>query len=181
MANSTSRRRFQLLQADLAATIAARGASEARLRGIAMRGFTTSRRWRSRGRLVQAIERGHVVGPSLFIAGRAITQTGGHGATRPAFFRADGRCICAGRGGARRGVQSANTSSASGSMSDLVSTLISRCCGICLSDPAPTEKVEVLSTEASFRASGCASHQRRRRLLRQPPAPRRPARTRREE
>jgi len=46
--------------------------------------------------LVQAIERGHFAGPRLFIAGRAITQTGGHGDTRPAFFQGSGHCVCCG-------------------------------------------------------------------------------------
>jgi imidazolonepropionase-like amidohydrolase len=45
--------------------------------------------------LVQAIERGHFIGPRLFISGRAITQTGGHGDPRPPFFQGNG-CICCG-------------------------------------------------------------------------------------
>ena len=62
-----------------------------------MRGFTTVRDAGGADTgLVQAIVRGHFVGPRLFIAGRAITQTGGHGDTRPAFFQGDGHCVCCG-------------------------------------------------------------------------------------
>ena len=67
------------------------------LLGILMRGFTTVRDAAGADAgLVQAIERGHFAGPRLFIAGRAITQTGGHGDTRPAFFQGGGQCVCCG-------------------------------------------------------------------------------------
>lgn len=64
---------------------------------ILMRGFTTVRDAAGADAgLVQAVERGHFVGPRLFIAGRAITQTGGHGDARPAFFQGPGQCVCCG-------------------------------------------------------------------------------------
>lgn len=67
------------------------------LQGILMRGFTTVRdAGGADAGLVQAVALGHFVGPRLFIAGRAITQTGGHGDTRPAFFHGNGQCICCG-------------------------------------------------------------------------------------
>ncbi|MEO8346215.1 MAG: amidohydrolase family protein [Betaproteobacteria bacterium] len=67
------------------------------LQSILMRGFTTVRdAGGADAGLVQAIERGHFAGPRMFIAGRAITQTGGHGDTRPAFFQGQGQCICCG-------------------------------------------------------------------------------------
>jgi len=67
------------------------------LQGILMRGFTTVRdAGGADAGLVQAVARGHFTGPRLFIAGRAITQTGGHGDTRPAFFHGNGQCICCG-------------------------------------------------------------------------------------
>ncbi len=67
------------------------------LLGILMRGFTTVRDAGGADTgLVQALERGHFLGPRLFIAGRAITQTGGHGDTRPAFFQGDGHYFCCG-------------------------------------------------------------------------------------
>jgi imidazolonepropionase-like amidohydrolase len=48
------------------------------LAGMLMRGFTTVRDAGGADTgLVQAVERGHFIGPRLFIAGRAITQTGG--------------------------------------------------------------------------------------------------------
>jgi imidazolonepropionase-like amidohydrolase len=66
------------------------------LAGMLMRGFTTVRDAGGADTgLVQAIERGHFIGPRLFISGRAITQTGGHGDSRPAFFQGSG-CICCG-------------------------------------------------------------------------------------
>jgi imidazolonepropionase-like amidohydrolase len=66
------------------------------LAGMLMRGFTTVRdAGGADAGLVQAVERGHFIGPRLFIAGRAITQTGGHGDSRPAFFQGSG-CICCG-------------------------------------------------------------------------------------
>lgn len=67
------------------------------LQGILMRGFTTVRdAGGADAGLVQAVALGHFTGPRLFIAGRAITQTGGHGDTRPAFFHGNGQCICCG-------------------------------------------------------------------------------------
>lgn len=67
------------------------------LYGILMRGFTTVRdAGGADAGLVQALALGHFTGPRLFIAGRAITQTGGHGDTRPAFFHGNGQCICCG-------------------------------------------------------------------------------------
>ncbi len=70
------------------------------LAGMLMRGFTTVRDAGGADTgLVQAVERGHFAGPRLFIAGRAITQTGGHGDARPAFFQGNGGCICCGAAG----------------------------------------------------------------------------------
>jgi len=67
------------------------------LLGILMRGFTTVRdAGGADSGLVRAIDSGHFIGPRLFIAGRAITQTGGHGDTRPAFFQGDRHCVCCG-------------------------------------------------------------------------------------
>ena len=64
------------------------------------RGFTTVRDAGGADTgLVQAVERGHFAGPRLFIAGRAITQTGGHGDPRPAFFQGNTGCICCGAAG----------------------------------------------------------------------------------
>ncbi|MEO5700495.1 MAG: amidohydrolase family protein [Casimicrobiaceae bacterium] len=64
---------------------------------ILMRGFTTVRDAAGADAgLVQAVERGIFLGPRLFIAGRAITQTGGHGDVRPAFFQGPGQCVCCG-------------------------------------------------------------------------------------
>ncbi|MGE0315325.1 MAG: amidohydrolase family protein [Lautropia sp.] len=66
------------------------------LHGILMRGFTTVRdAGGADAGLVQAVALGHFEGPRLFIAGRAITQTGGHGDSRPAFFSGRG-CVCCG-------------------------------------------------------------------------------------
>lgn len=60
------------------------------------RGFTTVRdAGGADAGLVAAVEEGHFAGPRLFIAGRAITQTGGHGDTRPAFFSGQ-TCACCG-------------------------------------------------------------------------------------
>ena len=72
------------------------------LHGMLMRGFTTVRDAAGAdGGLVQAVERGIFAGPRLFIAGRAISQTGGHGDTRPSFFQGNGGCICCGAVGMR--------------------------------------------------------------------------------
>lgn len=72
------------------------------LEAMLMRGFTTVRdAGGADSGLVQAVERGHFIGPRMFIAGRAITQTGGHGDVRPAHFQ--GRfgmgCISCGSAG----------------------------------------------------------------------------------
>lgn len=70
------------------------------LAGMLMRGFTTVRdAGGADSGLVQAVERGHFIGPRLFIAGRALTQTGGHGDSRPAFFQGNAACICCGAAG----------------------------------------------------------------------------------
>ena len=58
-----------------------------------MRGFTTVRDAGGADfGLVQAVQRGHFLGPRLFISGHAISQTGGHGDIRP---MAAGRLMCA--------------------------------------------------------------------------------------
>ena len=70
------------------------------LAAMLMRGFTTVRDAGGADTgLVQAVERGHFIGPRLFIAGRAISQTGGHGDSRPAFFQGNSACICCGAAG----------------------------------------------------------------------------------
>jgi len=67
------------------------------LLGMLTRGFTTVRdACGADAGLVQAIELGYFIGPRLFIAGRAMTQTGGHGDTRPAFFQGLEHCVCCG-------------------------------------------------------------------------------------
>ena len=72
------------------------------LQAMLMRGFTSVRdAGGADSGLVQAIELGHFIGPRLYIAGRAITQTGGHGDARPAYFqgRAGMGCISCGAAG----------------------------------------------------------------------------------
>ena len=70
------------------------------LAAMLMRGFTTVRdAGGADSGLVQAVENGHFIGPRLFIAGRAITQTGGHGDSRPAFFPNHHGCISCGAAG----------------------------------------------------------------------------------
>ena len=69
---------LQLLDAIPLTLMAGRAATL--MRAMIDRGFTTVRDtggadWGIR----EAVESGHLVGPRLFIAGRAITQTGGHG------------------------------------------------------------------------------------------------------
>ncbi|MFL9900357.1 amidohydrolase family protein [Paraburkholderia fungorum] len=60
------------------------------------RGYTTVRdAGGADSGLVQAIEQGYFAGPRLFIAGRALTQTGGHGDARPAFYPGM-NCACCG-------------------------------------------------------------------------------------
>ena len=55
------------------------------LEAIARRGFTTVRDACGGDRgLVRAIEEGIIKGPRLFVSGRALSQTGGHGDSRPA-------------------------------------------------------------------------------------------------
>ena len=62
------------------------------------RGFTTVRDAAGADHgLVEAVERGHFRGPRLFIAGQALSQTGGHGDTRPLGVKAF-MCSCAGLG-----------------------------------------------------------------------------------
>jgi imidazolonepropionase-like amidohydrolase len=66
------------------------------LLGMLDRGFTTVRDMAGADiGLVHAIERGHFAGPRLFIAGRAISQTGGHGDARPQFHQGT-QCIACG-------------------------------------------------------------------------------------
>ncbi len=63
----------------LPASFIAAAASQV-MRGMLMRGFTTIRDAGGADRgLRDAVEQGLFVGPRLFIAGRAISQTGGHG------------------------------------------------------------------------------------------------------
>ena len=71
------------------------------LEAMLMRGFTTVRdAGGADSGLVQAVERGHFIGPRLYIAGRAITQTGGHGDARPAYFQGRGGMGCVSCGAA---------------------------------------------------------------------------------
>ncbi|MGI4861621.1 MAG: amidohydrolase family protein [Janthinobacterium lividum] len=66
------------------------------LEGILDRGYTTVRdAGGADSGLVQAVNDGHFAGPRMFIAGRALTQTGGHGDTRPA-FNSGMNCVCCG-------------------------------------------------------------------------------------
>jgi imidazolonepropionase-like amidohydrolase len=68
------------------------------LEGMLMRGFTTVRDAAGADfGLAEAVERGLFKGPRLFIAGRALSQTGGHGDARPKGARAMA-CACAGLG-----------------------------------------------------------------------------------
>lgn len=68
------------------------------LEGMLARGFTTVRDAAGADHgLVEAVERGHFSGPRLFIAGQAISQTGGHGDTRPIGVKTM-MCSCAGLG-----------------------------------------------------------------------------------
>jgi imidazolonepropionase-like amidohydrolase len=69
------------------------------LEGMLGRGFTTVRDAAGADHgLVEAVERGHFAGPRLFIAGQAISQTGGHGDIRPVGVRQNLLCSCAGLG-----------------------------------------------------------------------------------
>lgn len=66
--------------------------------GMLMRGFTTVRDAAGADHgLVEAVERGLFRGPRLFIAGKAISQTGGHGDIRPMAAN-QLMCACAGIG-----------------------------------------------------------------------------------
>jgi len=68
------------------------------LEAMLTRGFTTVRDAAGADHgLVEAVERGHFAGPRLFIAGQAISQTGGHGDTRPIGVKTL-MCSCAGLG-----------------------------------------------------------------------------------
>jgi imidazolonepropionase-like amidohydrolase len=68
------------------------------LEGMLARGFTTVRdACGADFGLQEAVERGIFDGPRLFIAGRALTQTGGHGDARPKGARTM-FCTCAGLG-----------------------------------------------------------------------------------
>jgi imidazolonepropionase-like amidohydrolase len=68
------------------------------LEGMLGRGYTTVRDAAGADHgLVEAVERGHFQGPRLLIAGRAISQTGGHGDTRPIGMKSM-LCSCAGLG-----------------------------------------------------------------------------------
>ncbi len=65
------------------------------LLGMIDRGFTSVRDMAGADSgLVQAVELGHFLGPRLFIAGRAISQTGGHGDARPKFFQGQTCVTC---------------------------------------------------------------------------------------
>jgi imidazolonepropionase-like amidohydrolase len=68
------------------------------LEGILMRGFTTVRDAAGADfGLQEAVERGLLAGPRLFIAGWPLTQTGGHGDPRPRGAKTM-FCTCAGLG-----------------------------------------------------------------------------------
>lgn len=68
------------------------------LEGMLARGFTTVRDAAGADHgLVQAVEQGYFAGPRLFIAGQAISQTGGHGDTRSIGVKTM-MCSCAGLG-----------------------------------------------------------------------------------
>jgi imidazolonepropionase-like amidohydrolase len=70
------------------------------LYGMLMRGFTTVRdAGGADAGLAQAVSLGHFAGPRLFIAGRALSQTGGHGDARPPFFERNSTCACCGAAG----------------------------------------------------------------------------------
>ena len=64
------------------------------LRGMLRRGFTTVRDAGGADfALAEAVERGLVEGPRLFVSGRALSQTGGHGDFRGRFDDAE-PCAC---------------------------------------------------------------------------------------
>ncbi|APA90036.1 amidohydrolase family protein (plasmid) [Paraburkholderia sprentiae WSM5005] len=73
------------------------------MRGMLRRGFTTVRDAGGAGfALKQAVEMGLAQGPRLFVAGRALSQTGGHGdgRARTDFLPGDAPCNCCVRVGA---------------------------------------------------------------------------------
>jgi len=73
------------------------------MRGILRRGFTTVRDAGGAGfALKQSVEMGLAQGPRLFVAGRALSQTGGHGdgRARTDFMPGDAPCNCCVRVGA---------------------------------------------------------------------------------
>ncbi|HEY2025339.1 amidohydrolase family protein [Paraburkholderia sp.] len=73
------------------------------LQGMLRRGFTTVRDAGGAGfALKQALEQGLADGPRLFVSGRAISQTGGHGdmRTRSDYIGMDSPCSCCARVGA---------------------------------------------------------------------------------
>jgi imidazolonepropionase-like amidohydrolase len=73
------------------------------LRGMLRRGFTTVRDAGGAGyALKQAIESGLTDGPRLFVSGRALSQTGGHGdgRARSDYLSSDAQCPCCVRVGA---------------------------------------------------------------------------------
>jgi imidazolonepropionase-like amidohydrolase len=74
----------ELLKVNITAPSLIAAQSKDIMERMLMRGFTTVRDAAGADfGLVQAIERGHFTGPRLFIAGKAISQTGGHGDIRP--------------------------------------------------------------------------------------------------
>jgi imidazolonepropionase-like amidohydrolase len=73
------------------------------LRGMLRRGFTTVRDAGGAGHaLKQAIETGLAEGPRLFVSGRALSQTGGHGdmRARSDYLTSESPCACCVRVGA---------------------------------------------------------------------------------
>jgi imidazolonepropionase-like amidohydrolase len=66
------------------------------LRSMLDRGYTTVRdAGGADSGLAQAVEQGIFAGPRMFIAGQALTQTGGHGDARPAYVKGM-NCACCG-------------------------------------------------------------------------------------
>ncbi|MGR9580685.1 amidohydrolase family protein, partial [Pandoraea sputorum] len=73
------------------------------LQGLLRRGFTTVRDAGGAGHAIKhAVESGLAEGPRLFVSGRAISQTGGHGdgRARTDYIGTDGPCPCCVRVGA---------------------------------------------------------------------------------
>src|SRR5207237_4498739 len=74
------------------------------LEGMLQRGFTTVRdAGGADGGLAEAVEEGLVRGPRIFPSGSALSQTGGHGDTRPR-TQSVVTCACCEGGGALSGV-----------------------------------------------------------------------------